>query len=263
MTASSKPWTSRGQATEAKEFPPIATGPAEAAFPPGAGQVEAEAGQVEAAGTSGTGQRARRVTHARAARILAGQDPVIARLVAAAGPPRLRAPEGSPFASLVRAIVYQQLAGRAAAAIHGRLLAALEEEPTPEALLALPPEAFRNAGLSANKTASLRDLAAKVADGTVVLSARGLARESDDEIVARLSTVRGVGRWTAEMFLIFHLRRLDVWPVGDFGVRKGFGLAWGIPMPSPRELAPLGDAFRPFRSVAAWYCWRAVELYGR
>jgi DNA-3-methyladenine glycosylase II len=188
---------------------------------------------------------------------------VIARLVAAAGPPRLRPPEDSHFASLVRAIVYQQLAGRAAAAIHGRLLAALEEEPTPEALLALPPEAFRNAGLSANKTASLRDLAAKVADGTVVLSARGLARESDDEIVARLSTVRGVGRWTAEMFLIFHLRRLDVWPVGDFGVRKGFGLAWGIPMPSPRELAPLGDAFRPFRSVAAWYCWRAVELYGR
>jgi DNA-3-methyladenine glycosylase II len=96
-----------------------------------------------------------------------------------------------------------------------------------------------------------------------MLAPRGLARQSDDEIVRRLSEVRGIGRWTAEMFLIFQLRRLDVWPTGDFGVRHGYGLAWNIPTPTARELEPLGDAFRPYRSVAAWYCWRAAELYGR
>ena len=109
--------------------------------------------------------------------------------------------------------------------------------------------------------ASLRDLAAKVLDGTVVLSPRGLSRESDDEIVTRLSAVRGIGPWTAEMFLFFQLRRLDVWPVGDLGVRHGYGLAWQVPTPTARELQPLGEAFRPYRSVAAWYCWRAAELY--
>jgi DNA-3-methyladenine glycosylase II len=203
------------------------------------------------------------MTHLQAAKALAVQDPVMARLVAAAGPPRLRPPQDSHFASLVRAIVYQQLAGAAAAAIHGRLLAALGDDVRPEALLALPPEALRAAGLSANKAASLRDLAAKVVEGTVVLSTRGLARETDDEVVARLSTVRGIGRWTAEMFLIFQLRRLDVWPTGDLGVRRGYSLAWDIPMPSARELEPLGDPYRPYRSVVAWYCWRAVDLYGR
>ena len=109
--------------------------------------------------------------------------------------------------------------------------------------------------------ASLRDLAAKVLDGTVVLSPRGLARESDDEIIERLSAVRGIGPWTSEMFLLFQLRRLDVWPVGDLGVRRGYGLAWQVPTPTARELGPFGDPFRPYRSVAAWYCWRAAELY--
>jgi DNA-3-methyladenine glycosylase II len=169
----------------------------------------------------------------------------------------------SHFAALVRAIVYQQLAGRAAAAIHGRLVQALDGEVTAPAMLTLSPEQFRAAGLSANKTASLLDLAAKVLDGTVQLSPRGLARESDDEVVLRLSSVRGIGRWTAEMFLMFQLRRLDVWPTGDLGVRRGYGLAWDIPMPTPEVLEPLGDPFRPYRSVVAWYCWRAVELYGR
>ncbi len=201
-----------------------------------------------------------RVSHFAAARELAARDPVMARLCAAVGPPTLRPPAESHFAALVRAIVYQQLAGRAAAAIHGRLIAALHDDVAPEALLALPEPALRTVGLSANKAASLRDLATKVLDGTVVLDAR-IARLRDDDIVARLSTVRGIGRWTAEMFLLFQLRRLDVWPTGDLGVRRGYGLAWGIPMPSPRELEPLGDPFRPYRSVAAWYCWRAVELY--
>lgn len=202
-----------------------------------------------------------RVSHVQAARILAARDPVIARLVAGTGPPRFRAPQESHFAALMRAIVYQQLAGAAAAAIHRRLIAALHDDIRPEALLALSTDALRAAGLSANKTASLRDLAAKVLDGTVVLSTRGIARESDDEVAARLSTVRGIGRWTADMFLMFQLRRIDVWPTGDFGVRRGYGLAWSVPMPSARELGPLGDAYRPYRSVAAWYCWRAVELF--
>jgi DNA-3-methyladenine glycosylase II len=202
------------------------------------------------------------MTYAAAARVLAAGDRVIARLVADAGPPRLsRSPE-SHFATLVRAIVYQQLAGAAAAAIHGRLIAALGGDVQPEPLLALDDEALRAVGLSRNKAASLRDLAAKVMDGTVILSPRGLARESDDEITERLSAVRGIGRWTAEMFLIFQLRRLDVWPVGDLGVRRGYGLAWGVPMPTARELQPLGDPYRPYRSVVAWYCWRAAELYG-
>ncbi len=207
-------------------------------------------------------ERPARVSHAEAARILAASDPVIARLLADAGQPRLSRPSESHFATLVRAIVYQQLAGAAAAAIHGRLVAALGGDVQPAPLLALDDEALRGVGLSRNKMASLRDLAAKVLDGTVVLSPRGLAAENDDEIVARLSAVRGIGRWTAEMFLIFQLRRLDVWPVGDLGVRRGYGLAWGISMPTARELQPLGDPYRPYRSVVAWYCWRATELYG-
>ena len=196
-----------------------------------------------------------------AARILAERDPVIARLVAEAGPPRLSRPTESHFGTLVRAIVYQQLAGRAAAAIHGRLIAAAGGDVSPETLIALSDEQLRAVGLSRNKMASLRDLAAKVLDGTVVLSPRGLARTSDDEIAARLSAVRGIGPWTAEMFLIFQLRRLDVWPVGDLGVRRGYGLAWQVREPTARELKPLGEPFRPYRSVAAWYCWRAAELY--
>jgi len=106
----------------------------------------------------------------------------------------------------------------------------------------------------------LRDLAAKVLDGSVVLDPRRLAREGDEEVVARLSGVRGIGKWTAEMFLMFQLRRMDVWPTGDLGVRRGYGLAWGVPTPSAKELDPLGDLYRPYRSVAAWYCWRAAEL---
>jgi DNA-3-methyladenine glycosylase II len=206
-------------------------------------------------------QPTRRVSHAAAARILATRDPVIARLMAEAGPPRFRRSRESHFATLVRAIVYQQLAGAAAAAIHGRLLTALDGDVRPERLVALSGETLRAVGLSAGKAASLLDLAARVLDGTVVLSPRGLARRSDEEITARLVTVRGIGPWTAEMFLMFQLRRLDVWPTGDLGVRRGYGLAWQVPMPTARELQPLGDPFRPYRSVVAWYCWRAAELY--
>ena len=108
----------------------------------------------------------------------------------------------------------------------------------------------------------MTDLAAKVLDGTVVLDPEGLRAESDAEVVERLSAVRGIGRWTAEIFLMFQLGRIDVWPTGDLGVRKGFGLAWQIPTPTAKELEPLGDPYRPYRSVVAWYCWRATELYG-
>jgi DNA-3-methyladenine glycosylase II len=205
--------------------------------------------------------RKRRVTHKEAAGILAPRDPVLARLIDEAGPIRLRRATLSPFGALVQAIVYQQLAGAAARAIHGRLIAVMPGGVEPEALLPLSDETLRTVGLSANKVLSLRDLAAKVLDGTVLISPRGLARQSDEEVMARLTTVRGIGPWSAQMFLMFQLRRLDVWPVLDFGVRHGYGLAWKIPTPTARELEPRGDPFRPYRSVVAWYCWRAVELY--
>jgi 3-methyladenine DNA glycosylase/8-oxoguanine DNA glycosylase len=121
-------------------------------------------------------------------------------------------------------------------------------------------DALRAAGLSANKLASLRDLSAKVLDGTVDL--HRVSRLSDEEIIGELVSVRGIGRWTAEMYLMFELRRLDVWPVDDLGVRQGYGLAWRLdPPPSARELAPLGDRFRPYRSIVARYCWEAVHLF--
>jgi DNA-3-methyladenine glycosylase II len=203
----------------------------------------------------------RKVTPRQAAEILAAADPVLARLVDEAGPPRFPRPTETHFATLVRSVTHQQLAGAAAQAIHGRLVLALGSEVTPERLLAVPTPTLRAAGLSGSKVASLQDLATKVLDGTVVFDSRRLARESDDEVIARLTTVRGIGRWSAEMFLMFHLRRLDIWPTGDLGVRKGFGLAWGIPMPTPKALDALGEPYRPYRSIVAWYCWRAVQLY--
>jgi DNA-3-methyladenine glycosylase II len=197
-----------------------------------------------------------------AATILAERDRVLYRLVAEAGLPKVRPPTETHFAALVRAILYQQLAGPAAAAIHGRLIAALGDEVTPKRLLSLPASTLRSVGLSGSKAASLQDLSAKVLDGTVVLDPPGLRKESDAEVVARLTAVRGIGKWTAEMFLMFQLRRPDVWPTGDLGVRKGFGLAWEIPTPTAKQLEPLGDPYRPYRSVVAWYCWRAAEIYG-
>jgi DNA-3-methyladenine glycosylase II len=203
-----------------------------------------------------------RISLAAATELVAARDPALARLVAAAGPieHRPRSPDG-PFGALVRAIVFQQLAGRAAQAILGRVLTAVGGELTPEALTAAPDEVLRAAGLSGNKLASLRDLSAKVLDGTVDLISS--SRRSDDEIIADLITVRGIGRWTAEIYLMFELRRLDVWPVEDLGVRQGYGLAWGLdPPPTAKALAPLGDPFRPYRSVVARYCWEAAALRG-
>jgi len=191
---------------------------------------------------------------------VASRDPVLADLVASVGPIRYRPrdPDG-PFAALVRAIVFQQLAGRAAQAIYGRVRATVGDTLTPEALSAVSDADLRAAGLSANKLASLRDLSAKVLDGSVVLSRA--SRRSDEELIGQLTTVRGIGRWTAEMYLMFQLRRLDVWPVDDLGVRQGYALAWGIdPPPTAKQLEPLGDPFRPYRSIVARYCWAAVPL---
>lgn len=191
---------------------------------------------------------------------LARLDPAFSPVIDRAGPPRVRTkdPDGH-FGALVRAIAYQQLAGKAAAAIHGRFRALVPGILTPESVLALPEEAMRGAGLSAAKTASIRDLAARAAAGELALAA--LPRLSDDEVVAQLSAVRGIGRWTAEMFLLFELRRLDVWPTGDLGVREGWRLVHGLDtQPTPKELEVLGDPVRPVRSVAAWYCWQAVHI---
>jgi DNA-3-methyladenine glycosylase II len=191
---------------------------------------------------------------------VASRDPVLADLVTRIGPIRHRPrdPEG-PFAALVRAIVFQQLAGRAARAIYGRVRATVGDTLSPETLNAVSDAELRAAGLSANKLASLRDLCAKVLDGTVVLTRT--SRRSDDDLIGRLTTVRGIGRWTAEMYLMFQLRRLDVWPVDDFGVRQGYALAWNLdPPPTSKQLEPLGERFRPYRSIVARYCWAAVPL---
>jgi 3-methyladenine DNA glycosylase/8-oxoguanine DNA glycosylase len=201
-----------------------------------------------------------RISLAAAIQEAAGRDPVLAHLVTLVGPISYRPPDADGhFGALVRSITFQQLAGSAARAIHARVRATVLGELTPAALLAVSDENLRAAGLSGNKLAALRDLSAKVMDGTVDLDDTG---RPDDEIIGSLVSVRGIGRWTAEMYLMFELRRLDVWPVDDLGIRQGYGLAWGLdPPPSAKELEPLGDRFRPYRSIVARYCWEAVALY--
>ena len=204
--------------------------------------------------------RARKVTYRQAALILAERDPVVAALIEQAGLPRFPAPTEDNFATLVRSVVYQQLAGAAARAIHGRLIAALGEEVTPERILATPGPELKAVGLSARKVESLQDLSAKVLDGTVVLDARRLARVSDDEIVARLSTVRGIGKWSAEIFLMFQLRRMDVWPTGDLAIRAAFKRLYNKRRdPSPESLIRHAKRWQPYRSVASWYLWRSLD----
>lgn len=180
----------------------------------------------------------------------------IRRVGACALTPRMG---GRPhFEQLARNIAYQQLAGRAAATIWGRVRSLVSGPFTAAAVLELGQDALRGAGLSTNKALSLLDLAAHVDDGRLRLGSIG--RCSNDEVIVALSQVRGIGRWTAEMFLMFQLGRLDVWPTGDFGVRNGYKLLYSLPaLPSPRELSVLGEKFVPYRSVAAWYCWRAVD----
>jgi DNA-3-methyladenine glycosylase II len=194
---------------------------------------------------------------------LARRDPVMAGLIATAGSSGLwdRRRARTHFAALCESVVYQQLAGRAAQAIFRRFAEAVggeSGEVTPDGVLRQPDEVLRSAGLSTAKARSIRALAEGAATGTLPLET--VDDLPDEAIVTLLSAVPGIGRWTAEMFLIFQLGRLDVWPVGDYGVRKGYARAYDLPEPpTAKELAALGEAFRPYRSVAAWYCWRAVE----
>jgi 3-methyladenine DNA glycosylase/8-oxoguanine DNA glycosylase len=166
-----------------------------------------------------------------------------------------------PFDALAESIAYQQLSGKAAATIWGRVRALYGKRKwlDPKQVLATKDEALRAAGLSRSKVAALKDLAAKTIDGTVP-SARQLAKMSDEEIIERLTAVRGIGRWTAEMLLLFDLGRLDVWPVGDYGVQKGLAKTFGKrKLPTPKQMAKLGEKWKPYRSIAAWYFWRALD----
>ncbi len=192
-------------------------------------------------------------------------DPVMARLLIANGPCAILRPErgGSPYEALGSAIIHQQLHGKAAATILGRVKALAGGDgkrfPTPAGLGTLSDAALRGAGLSGNKLLALRDLAAKALDGTLP-STRAIVHLPDEEIIARCTAVRGVGRWTVEMLLIFRLGRPDVLPVDDFGVRNGYRLAYArAGMPTPKELARIGEMWAPWRSVAAWYLWRAAD----
>jgi len=166
-----------------------------------------------------------------------------------------------PFDALAESIAYQQLSGKAAATIWGRVRALYPKKKylDPKLVLATPHRKLRAAGLSRSKIAALKDLAAKTIDGTVP-TARALACMSDEEIIARLTAVRGIGRWTVEMLLLFDLGRPDVWPVDDYGVRKGFAKIFGRrKLPTPKQLMKIGEKWRPYRSVAAWYFWRALD----
>ncbi len=188
-------------------------------------------------------------------------DPTFGPVVREVGSVRVPVARSSRFAALARAIVYQQLAGAAARTIHGRVVEAVGGEVLPDAILATSEEDLRGAGLSAAKHAALVDLATRVAERDVVLD--DLDRLDDDAVKTRLTRVRGVGPWTADMFLMFTLRRPDVWPVGDLGVRQGMGRLLGWPeAPTARQLDLIGVGYRPWRSAAAWYCWRALELDG-
>ena len=193
---------------------------------------------------------------------LTTKDKTLARLIRRVGPCRLCTDNRrSPFESLVEAVAHQQLHGKAARTILGRVKALVPNRrfPSPDDLLHLPEESLRGAGLSRAKVAAVKDIAAKTRD-RIVPTARQMAHMEDAEIVERLTTIRGVGRWTVEMLLIFKLGRLDVLPIDDFGVRKGFAITYRHEdLPRPKALLDYGERWRPFRSVAAWYLWRAVD----
>ena len=190
------------------------------------------------------------------------RDAVLKRVIRQVGPFALKPARRQPYEALVRAIAHQQVHGRAAEAILGRFMALCPDPgfPAPEAVLALTPEAMRGAGLSANKVLAIRDIAEKAALG-VVPNRAAARRLSDEVLIERLVALRGVGRWTVEMLLIFTLGRADILPVDDFGVREGYRVAAGLPeQPKPKALAEIGEAWAPFRTTAAWYLWRAADL---
>ena len=192
---------------------------------------------------------------------LRATDATLARVIDEIGPFRMQLrPVDSVFAALARAIAYQQLNGKAAAAIFARVCAHFPRGvPTAGRLLRLPDEALRGAGLSGSKLLSLRDLARRAENGEIPTLAE-IRQMEDEAIIERLSQVRGIGRWSAEMLLMFRLGRPDVLPVDDYGVRKGFAIAFnGNEMPAPKELAAYGVRWKPYRTAASWYLWRVVE----
>ncbi|MDT0619285.1 DNA-3-methyladenine glycosylase 2 family protein [Salinisphaera sp. P385] len=196
-----------------------------------------------------------------AARALSATDPRLAGLIERVGPVRFGADRmrGDTFEVLLRAIVYQQLSGKAAGTIHARILALFGDNRASAAgLERLDDEQLRGAGLSVNKLRAARDLADHCLNGRLP-DIRRLRQLDDETVIERLTAVRGIGRWTAEMLLIFRLGRPDIWPVDDLGVRKGYAVIRGCEMPSPAALADAGKIWAPWRSVAAWYCWRAVQ----
>ena len=201
---------------------------------------------------------------------LRANDAKLATLIDRVGPFILHLDHSaSPFDSLVESILYQQLHGKAAATIHARVRQYFGGDPTPRLLLDTPDDILRGLGVSGNKTKALKDLAARTIDGTVPSHA-AIVKMSDADIVERLTEVRGIGSWTVEMLLIFRLGRPDVLPVTDYGVRKGYALTFmRVPRSRPIEAADLpkpdvvfrrGQRWAPFRSVAAWYLWRACDL---
>jgi 3-methyladenine DNA glycosylase/8-oxoguanine DNA glycosylase len=193
---------------------------------------------------------------------LSERDPVMGRLIARVGPCGLKPDRRrSPFEALVRAVIHQQLSGKAAGTIAGRVTALFPDKsfPSPEDLPAASEEKLRGAGLSRAKTASVKDIAAHAVAGKVP-DRRGMARLDDDEIVETLTEIRGVGRWTVEMLLIFTLGRPNVLPIHDLGVRKGFALTYGgKELPEPEEMLERGLLWAPCRTTAAWYLWRSLD----
>lgn len=196
-------------------------------------------------------------THQSAAAHLAALHPKIHTLRVKVGDPAIESTGRTAFESLARSIVYQQLAGAAAQTIWGRVVAVTGSPINPARLSQHGDEALRACGLSNAKLRALRDLSERAA----TLKLPSIQSVSDAEIITRLTEVRGIGVWTAQMFLMFHLGRLDVWPTADLGVREGYRRMFGLAeRPTEKELLPLGAPFQPYRSVAAWYMWRAVEV---
>ena len=200
--------------------------------------------------------------NAAALKHLAAVDPVMKRLIAEIGQCKLEhEPRRSPFQSLVQAVAHQQLNGKAAENILGRFkkLFGGRKFPKPEDLASVTDEQLRACGFSFAKIAAIRDIAAKALDGTIPSAAK-IKKMSDEEIIARLTAARGVGRWTVEMLLIFQLGRADVLPVDDFGVRNGFRIAYKKrALPKPKALLAFGKKWRPHGTTAAWYLWRAAD----
>lgn len=196
---------------------------------------------------------------------LSARDPLLAKVMEGAKEFRLRSDEGeSPYEVLLSSITYQSISGKAAATIYGRIkaLGSGGRAPTPQEMIRIRKSTLRKAGLSGAKIVAMKDLAQKTIEGVVPSHDEAL-KIPDEELVARLTAVRGIGAWTVEMFLIFRLGRPDVLPIHDLAVKKGWSVTYGKKhMPKPKELLAFGERWRPYRTVASWYMWRAFESAG-